>query len=208
MIRVLALFLLMSIALAGDSVAQQPDRLPAPIAAFYQDRNFVSLFSDPAERSQVAAYARLPEDAQKQQSLSRRMESIAQTMARVERHIIDIDRRMTIVPGGKGDVYPGYDGIVGIKEFRDFKGGLAVRVGACEIDPKGRAFLVSIYERTGGDERELPSLNERLRLGRGRLCRDQIHYWSLLAGEWVTQTGHIAFLDETAGETVQSPRRN
>jgi hypothetical protein len=205
MIRcVLALFLSMSIVLVQNSVAQQADQLPGPIVAFYQDRNFVSLFSRPAERSKVVAYARLPEEAQKQESLSRRMETIVQTMARVERHVVDIDRRMNMVPGGKGEVYPGYDGIVEIKEFRDFKDGLAVRVAACEIDPRGRALLVSIYERAKGDERELPPLNERLRLGRGRLCRDQIHYWRLVAGQWVTRTGHIAFLDET----VQSPRRN
>ena len=59
-------------------------------------------------------------------------------------------------------------------------------------------LLVSLYERAGGDERALPSVNERLRLGRGRMCRDQIHYWSVVAGEWVTQTAHAAFLDETA----------
>jgi|GEM_PF-4026108 len=194
----LALFLLMSIALVEGSLAQKLDQLPGSVVTFYQDRNFVSLFSHPAERSKVVAYARLPEEAQKQGSLSRRMETIARTMARVERHVVDIDRRMNIAPGGKGEAYPGYDGIVEIKEFRDFKDGLAIRVTACEIDARGRALLMSIYERARGDEREFPQIDERLRLGRGRLCRDQIHYWRLVTGEWVTQTGHIAFLVETA----------
>ncbi|MBI4488311.1 MAG: hypothetical protein HY694_04440 [Deltaproteobacteria bacterium] len=76
------------------------------------------------------------------------------------------------------------------------KDSLTVRVRACDVDSDGRALLVSIYERAGGDEQGLPPLNERLRLGRGRMCRDQIHYWSLVAGEWVTQAAHTAFLDE------------
>lgn len=196
--RWFALFLLMSIALVGDSIAQHLDRLPAPIGAFYQDGNFVSMFSNPAERARVVAYARLPEEAQKGEFLSQRLETIAQTMARVGRRVVDIDRLMIIPPGGKREVYPGYEEIVAIKEFKDFKDGLAVRVTACDVDPGGRALLVSIYERAGGNERELPPANERLRLGRGRMCRDQIHYWRLVAGEWVTQTAHTAFLDETA----------
>jgi len=196
--RWLALFLLMSTALEGCSLAQHLDELPASIVAFYQDRNFVSMFSNPAERSRVVAYARLPEEAQKQQPLSQRLGTIAQVMARVERRVVDSDPLMIIRPGGRREVYPGYEEIVEIKELKDFKNGLAVRVAACDVDPGGRALLVSIYERAGGDQRELPSLSERLRLGRGRMCREQIHYWRLVAGEWVTQTGHTAFLAETA----------
>jgi hypothetical protein len=104
---------------------------------------------------------------------------------------------MTIPRGGRPERYPGHDEIAEIKEVRDFKNGLAVRVAACDVDPGGRALLISIYERAGGDERELPPVNERLRLGRGRMCRDQIHDWSLVAGEWVTQTAHSVFLYET-----------
>ncbi|TAJ99393.1 hypothetical protein EPO44_10570 [bacterium] len=196
--RLLALFLLMSIALVGRSMAQHVDQIPPPITAFYQDRNFVSMFSNPAERSRVVAYSLLPEEAQKQEPLPQRLGTIAPMMARVERHVVDIDPRMNIPLGGRRERYPGYNEVVEIKEFRDFKNGLAVRVAACDVDPAGRALLVSIYERAGGDERELPPVNERLRLGRGRMCRDQIHYWSLVAGEWVTQTAHTAFLDETA----------
>lgn len=194
--RWLALFLLMSIALAGRSMAQDLDRLPATIAAFYQDRNFVSMFSNLAERSKILAYARLPEEAQRQTPLSQRLGTITQTMARVERHVVDIDQRMNIPPGGRREIYSGYDEIAELKEVRDFKNGLAVQVRACEVDPRGRASLISIYERGGGDERELPPLNERLRLGRGRMCRDQIHYWRMAAGEWVTGTGHTVFLQE------------
>ncbi len=194
----LALFLLLSIALAGRSMAQHLDQLPAPIVAFYQDRNFVSMFSNPAERSRVVAYGRLSEEAQKQLSLSQRLGTVALMMARVERRVVDIDPYMNIPLAGKRELYPVYQQIVEIKEFRDFKDGLTVRVAACDVDPGGRALLVSIYERAGGDERELPPVNERLRLGRGRTCRDQIHYWSVAAGEWVTQTAHTAFLDETA----------
>lgn len=194
----LALFLLLSIALAGRSMAQHLDQFPVPIVAFYQDRNFVSMFSNPVERSRVVAYARLPEEAQKQESLSQRLGTIAPMMARVERYVVDIDQRMNIPLGGRREIYPGYDEIVEIKEFRDFKDGLTVRVRACDVDPGGRALLISIYERAGGDERELPPLNERLRLGNGRMCRDEIHYWTLVAGEWVTGTARTVFLDETA----------
>jgi len=196
--RWLALFLLISMTVAGRSMAQRLDRLPAPIVAFYQDRNFVSMFSSPADRSKVVAYARLPEEAQKQLSLPQRLGTIAQTMGRVARRVVDIDPHINIPHAGKRELDPVYEQIVEIKEFRDFKDGLAVRVTACDVDPGGRALLVSIYERAGGDERELPPVNERLRLGRGRICRDQIHYWISVAGEWVTGTAHTAFLDETA----------
>jgi hypothetical protein len=194
----LALFLLLSLALAGRPMAQHLDQLPPPIVAFYQDRNFVSMFSNPAERSRVVAYARLPEEAQKQASLPHRLGTIAPMMDRVERRVVDIDPRMNIPLAGKRELDRVYEEIVEIKEFRDFKDGLAVRVTACDVDPGGRALLVSIYERAGGDERELPPVNERLRLGRGRMCREQIHYWSFVAGEWVTGTAHTAFLNETA----------
>jgi hypothetical protein len=166
--------------------------------AFYQDRNFISLFSTPADRARVVAYARLPEETQKQEPLSPRLGTLAPLMARVERQVADIDPRMTLPLGGGPERYPGYDEIAEIKEVRDFKNGLAVRVAACDVDPGGRALLISIYERAGGEERELPPVTERLRLGRGRMCRDQIHYWSVVAGEWVTQTAHAVFLDETA----------
>jgi hypothetical protein len=165
--------------------------------AFYQERNFVSLFSTPADRSRVVAYMRLPEEMQKQEPLSQRLGTLAPLMARVERHVADLDSRMTIPLGGRSERYPGYNDIAELKEVRDFQNGLAVRVAACEVDPGGRALLVSLYERAGGDERALPSVTERLRLGRGRQCRDQIHYWSVVAGEWVTQTAHAVFLDET-----------
>ena len=81
----LALFSLMSIALAGRAMAQDLGQLPPPIVTFYQDRNFVSLFSTPADRLRVVAYARLPEETQKQQPLSQRLGAIAPLMARVER---------------------------------------------------------------------------------------------------------------------------
>jgi len=193
-----ALFALLSIALAGRSMAQDLGQLPPPIVAFYHDRNFVSLFSTPADRSRVVAYARLPEETQKQEPLSQRLGSLAPLMARVERQVADIDPRMTLPLEGRHERYPGYNEIAELKEVRDFKNGLAVRVAACEVDPGGRAVLVSLYERAGGDERALPPINERLRLGRGRLCRDQIHYWSVVGGEWMTQKTHAAFLDETA----------
>jgi hypothetical protein len=179
-------------------MAQHSGEPPPSIVAFYEDRNFVSMFSTPADRARVVAYARLSEETQKQEPLSQRLGTIAPMMARVERRVADIDPQMTIPLGGKHERYPGYNEIVEIKEFRDFKNGLAVRVAACEVDLEGRALLVSIFERAGGDERELPPVNERLRLGRGRMCRDQNHYWSLVAGEWVTDAAHTAFLDETA----------
>jgi hypothetical protein len=194
----LALFSLVSIALAGRALAQEVGQLPPPIAAFYQDRNFVSLFSTPADRLKVVAYAQLPEERQKQEPLSQRLGTLAPIMARVERHITDLDPHMILPLKGMAERYPGYNEIADIKEVRDFKNGLAVRVAACEVDPEGRAVLVSLYERAGGDERALPPVNERLRLGRGQTCRDQIHYWSEVAGEWVTQKTHAAFLDETA----------
>jgi len=131
-------------------------------------------------------------------SLSQRLGTIAQTMGRVARHVVDIDPYINIPPAGKRELLPVYEQIVEIKEFKDFKDGLTVRVTACDVDPGGRALLVSIYDRAGGDERELPPVNERLGLGRGRMCRDQIHYWGLVAGEWVTGTAHTAFLNEAA----------
>lgn len=192
-------FSLLVIALAGRSMAAQDlGQLPSPIVAFYQERNFVSLFSTPADRSRVVAYARLPDETQKQQPLSQRLGTLAPLMARVERHVVDLDQRMTLPLGGRHERYPSYSEIVELKEVREFQNGLAVRVAACDVDPGGRALLISTYERAGGDERELPPVNERLRLGRGQMCRDQIHYWRVVAGEWVTQTTHTVFLDETA----------
>lgn len=193
----LALFSLMSLALAGRTMAQDLGQLPPPIVAFYQDRNFISLFSTPADRLRVVAYAYLPEEKQKQEPLSKRLGTIAPLMVRVERQVADLDSRMTLPLGERHERYPGYDEIAELKEVREFKNGLAVRVAACDVDPGGRAVLVSIYERAGGDERELPPVNERLRLGRGQRCRDQIHYWNVVAGEWVTQTTRAVFLDET-----------
>ena len=122
-------------------MAQDLGQLPPPIVAFYQDRNFVSMFSTPADRSRVVAYARLPEETQKQESLSQRLESLAPLMARVERHVADIDPRMTSPLGGRHERYAGYNEIAEIKEVRDFQNGLAVRVAACDVDPGGRASV-------------------------------------------------------------------
>lgn len=196
--RFLALFSLLTIALAGRAMAQDVGHLPPPIVAFYQERNFVSLFSTPADRLRVVAYAHLPEEAQKQEPLSQRLGTLAPMMARVERHVADLDPRMTRLLGRRHERYPGYDEIADLKEVRDFENGLAVRVAACDVDPGGRAVLVSLYERAGGDERALPPVPERLRLGRGQRCHDQIHYWSVGGGAWVTQTTHAVFLDEKA----------
>lgn len=193
----LALVSLLSITLVGRALAQEVSQLPPSIVAFYQDRNFVSLFSTPADRLKVTAYAQLPEEKQQQEPLSRRLGALAPIMARVERHVTDLDSRMTRPLAGQPERYPGYSDITDIKGVREFKHGLAVRVGSCEVNPEGRATLVALYERAGGDERALPPVDERLRLGRGQTCRDQIHYWSMAEGEWVTQKTHAAFLDAT-----------
>jgi hypothetical protein len=178
----LALFSLMSISLAGRALAQEVGQLPPPIGAFYHDRNFVSLFSTPADRLKVVAYVQLPEERQKQEPLSQRLGTLAPIMARVERHITDLDLQMTLPLEGMAERYPGYNDIADIKEVRDFKNGLAVRVVACEVDPEGRAVLVALYERAGGDARALPPVNERLR--RGLVVGRRVETRSTIGARW------------------------
>jgi hypothetical protein len=95
-------------------------------------------------------------------------------MARVERHIVDIDPRMN-VPLGRRDRHPRYNEILELKELKDFKNGRAVRVTVCDVDPEGEPCwyrYMSVLEET---REKCRHLTKRLQLGRGRMCRDQIH---------------------------------
>lgn len=191
----LAVSIAITVSLAASTSAQDPDRLPAPITKYYEDRNFVSLLSNPGDRARIVAFTRLSEEAKTKAPLSPQLATIDRLMAKVEWRVVKVDPPMNITPGGGRETLLDYDQILEVRETRDFKGGLIVRVKSCSVDSKGRTLLISVYEGSGGNERELPSDSERLRLGSGQICHDEIHYWNVVGGEWLTQSAHAILVN-------------
>jgi len=115
-------------------------------------------------------------------------------LTRIESRVLEIDPHMSAPVGRKSNSGQQYNHLVEAKEFRDFKGGIAVRITACEVNAQGRATLISIYDRAAGDQQALPPPEKRLRLGRGPMCREEIHYWSKVEGTWIKQAVNTIFL--------------
>jgi hypothetical protein len=176
-------FLLLPLTFSAPAEANSGAGLiPRPISQYYEDYSFVSSFSTPQERTELAAYLRMPGLPDRYKN--GRLKKVFELMKKLRAQIINIDPKITIDPSHKME-HVDYVGLIKVKGVKLSGDRASVDVLFYGLRPEANLWLIAEYEKSGGDETKIPSPEQRLaRAGASTFQRAETHNWAKINGEW------------------------
>jgi len=170
--------------------------IPLQISEFYKDCNFISSFSSRDEREELIAY--LSKKELPKEHKSERLEKVFQLMQNVKSKIMISDPGMII------QTMPSSEQIFrsALTEVRKIQKGdqeTAVEVLVCALAPEENFRYISQYDENRGDERKIPSEEERIESAKSKLRFApviEIHKWLLIDGRWMKQDANVLLLKD------------
>ena len=168
------------------------NKMPLQISEFYDDYNFVSSFSTKSERGQlIKCFSRqeLPDELR-----SKRMEKVFNLMKKLNRRIMSLDSKMVILVRPRRYSFFRSE-LVEIRDVKVSKKETSVKVYVYRLDPETNLRFISLYEESGGDEREIPPDEMRIQMASPKLApRIEIHKWILTGERWMKEDVNLIFL--------------
>lgn len=175
----------------SSSEAVKPSSLPEEIARFYDRYSFVSSFTTRQERSHLMACLKGQNPAAQPGDL--RLKKILAMMKELQVRVQSIDPKMVLPPYPV--VYIDYSGVVEIKSVSVSDDKATVQLIIHGLEPEATTWLISQYDRSGGDEENLPSPEKRLDLARtSKFQRKEIHNWTKFKSGWVKSEANLVLL--------------
>lgn len=180
--------------LASDSISSEdskPLRLPEQISRYYDGYSFVSSFTTSQERSHLRTCLKahkLPG-----QPGYTRLKKILDLMTELQVQVQSIDPKMVVPPHPV--VYIDYSGVVEIKSVSISDDKATVHLTIHGLEPEATTWLISQYEKSGGDATKLPSFEKRLDLARSSTFRrGEIHVWTKFKSGWKKSEVNLVLL--------------
>ncbi len=155
--------------------------LPKQISRYYDGYNFVCSFSTKEERNRLRACLKGGEPSA--QPGDARLKKVLDAMKSLQVRVQSIDPEMAIPP--QPVVYIDYAGIVEVREVSVSGEKATVHITVYGLEPEASLWLISQYDRAGGDEDKLPPPERRLDLARtSKFQRKEIHHWTRFKSGW------------------------
>jgi hypothetical protein len=175
----------------SSSEAAKSSSLPKAISRFYDGYSFVSSFTTRQERSHLRACLKgrvLPG-----QPGYTRLKKILDLMKELQVQVQSIDPKM-VLPHHPA-VYIDYSGVVEIKSVAVLNDKATVHLIIHGLEPEATTWLISQYEKSGGDEEKIPSFEKRLDLARASTFRrGEIHVWTKFKSGWKKSEVNLVLL--------------
>lgn len=172
-------FPLVSHRLLSETV--KPSSLPEEISRFYDRYSFVSSFTTRQERSHLRAWLKGQNHAGQPGDI--RLKKILALMQELQAQVQSIDPKMVVPPHSV--VYIDYSGVVEIKSAAVSGDKATVHLIIHGLEPEATTWLISQYDRSGGDEEKLPPAEKRLEWARASAFRRaEIHVWTKFKTGW------------------------
>lgn len=177
----------------GQENSEKQSILPE-ISEYYQNYNFISSFSSHSERETLAGY--LSQEELPQKLKSERLEKVFQSMKRVKARVIRFDPKMVIQAEPKGwNIFPSE--MIEIRDFKQNGSEISVGVAAYALKPEENFRFIALYEEHKGNEKEIPSEEERIEMTRSKFPpRIEVHKWLYINGQWMRQEAKVVFLKD------------
>ena len=173
------------------SETDKPSSFPEEISRFYDGYSFVSSFTTRQERSHLMACLKGQNLAAQPGDL--RLKKILALMKELQVQVQSIDPKMVLPPYPV--VYIDYSGVVEIKSVSVSDDKATVQLIIHGLEPEATTWLISQYDRSGGDEEKLPSPEKRLDLARtSKFQRKEIHNWTKFKSGWVKSEANLVLL--------------
>lgn len=172
------------------------NEIPPQIYKYYKDYNFVSSFSSESERSLLTSFLsskELPAHLK-----SERLRKIYKLMKNLKMQVMRIDPQIVvplIPPLNQNIIQPELIKINGVQRH-DNEARIEVLVYA--IDQGTNLKLISVYDTYGGNERKIPSEEQRIQMSISKFApRKEIHKWILINGKWLKQEANTLLLKDS-----------
>lgn len=183
-----AFFLLVSgCGMTGDPhVFQNSSLIPAEIAEYYEDYNFVTSFSTPAERDTLIdcfSEKVLPEDIR-----SERMNRVFRLMRKLYFQTARIDPKM-VQRWGPREPYIKYSfhpELLDVKKIDRTGKKAVVEILVYSVGPGFVERYIRIYEGNQDEEKKVPTLEERIESAQSGVApKTEFHIWMNHQGRWM-----------------------
>lgn len=162
------------------------DSTPPEISEFYEDYNFVTSFSTPAERDLLIGcfpLEVLPEDIR-----SDRMTRVFQLMKKLHSRITRIDPKM-VRHFGPRKAYIKYffrPELLEVKKIDKSGKKAAVEVMTYTVDPEFVNRYIRQFDSIHGEEKKIPSDEERIESVKSHVIpKSEFHIWLFQNGNWM-----------------------
>jgi hypothetical protein len=181
----------LALVILGSGLAEGPDYLqnlssiPAPIAEFYEDYNFVTSFSTPAERDILIDHfsqESLPENIR-----TNRMNRIFRLMKRLYSCMTRIDPKMVQFVGPRKPYIKYYFSaeLLDIEKVDRAEKKAVLEISVYSLEPEFVSRYIQRYEADQDGEEKIPSDKERIESIKSRIVpRKEFHIWLYQNGQW------------------------
>jgi len=186
LVAALVFFFLGSGLSKGSDYGQTSPSVPAPIAEFYEDYNFVTSFSTPAERDVLIDHfsrEALPEDLR-----TDRMNRVLRLMKKLYSRITRIDPEMFQHVGPRRAYIKYFFNaeLLDIQKIDRSDEKAVLEIAAYSLEPEFVNRYIQQYEADQNDEEKIPSDEERIESIKNRIYpRTEFHVWLYQDGQWM-----------------------
>jgi hypothetical protein len=168
--------------------------IPLEITEYYQNYNFISSFSSQSERNTLVDYLgqqQLPEKLK-----SERLERVFQLMKKVKAKVMKLDPKMNIeVKPAVGSIF--LSEMIEVRNFKESGGEISVEVASYALKPEENFRFIALYDERNGNEKEIPSEDERIEAAKSKYPpRIEIHKWLYANGQWMKQEVNVVFVKD------------
>jgi hypothetical protein len=180
--------------LCSGQEQSESQSIPLEISEYYKNYNFISSFSSESERRTLVGY--LDQEKLPEKLKSERLEKVFQLMKKVKAKVMKFDPKMTVqVKPTLANIFPSE--MIEMRNFKQSAGEASIEVASYALKPEENFRFIALYDEHMGNEKEIPSENERLKTAKSKFpARVEIHKWLYANGQWMKQEANVVFIKD------------
>lgn len=224
----ICLILISTFSFASSALSFDPlrveTRLPDAVQNYYNDYNFVSVFSTEKDREHLAQYVLMSLEEQRNSPLPKHLRGVREAVSRLEARTYEVDsgikvleicpekaEKTKVVRLSENELLITVEcdpearfllqhraQIIEPKQISVFREGVAVKVRVHALDKDRQQTLLTRYKAFPWDKQRLPSPQEQLNLCRGDMIGEEIQYWRRIHNQWMKEAVEAVFIGGSA----------